>query len=160
MGTNRIPQIPLKSVLAAKSGFISEPWSKFILKVYERLKILQNEFIILDVSRDESTSLTTGTGKYYFKIPFAFDLSEVRASVNTAPTSSTIIIDINKDGTSILSTKLTIDIDEKSSFTAATSYVISDRVIAEDSEISIDIDQIGSGIAGKGLKVYLLGSRP
>ena len=44
--------------------------------------------------------------------------------VNAAPTSSTIIIDINKDGTSILSTKLTIDIDEKSSFTATTSYVI------------------------------------
>ena len=34
------------------------------------LRFLQNEFIILDVSRDESTSLTTGTGKYYFKIPF------------------------------------------------------------------------------------------
>ena len=37
--------------------------------------------------------------------------------------------------------------------------VISDSSLADDSEITIDIDQIGSSTAGAGLKVYLIGKR-
>jgi hypothetical protein len=33
--------------------------------------------------------------------------------------------------------------------------VISDSTLANDAEITIDIDQVGSTIAGKGLKVWL-----
>jgi len=58
----------------------------------------------------------------------------------------------------ILSTKLTIDNTEKTSTTAATPAVISDSALSDDSEITIDIDQIGNGSA-KGLKVTLIGTR-
>jgi len=108
---------------------------------------------------DETTDLTTGTGKATFRMPFAMTLTEVRCNVNTAPVGSTIIVDINEDGTTILSTKLTIDASEKTSETAATPAVISDSAIADDAEITIDIDQIGSSTAGKGLKVWLIGTR-
>jgi hypothetical protein len=37
--------------------------------------------------------------------------------------------------------------------------VISDTALASDAEITIDIDQVGSGTPGKGLKVILIGSR-
>ena len=50
-------------------------------------------------------------------------------------------------------------VTEKTSTTAATPAVISDSAIADDAEITVDIDQIGSGNAGKGLKVWLIGSR-
>jgi len=66
-------------------------------------------------------------------------------------------VDINENGTSVLSTKLSIDANEKTSLTAASPAVISDSSIANDAEITIDIDQIGSAIAGKGLKVVLIG---
>ena len=108
---------------------------------------------------DESTNLTTGTAKVTFRAPYAFTLTAVRASVNTAPTGSTLIVDINEGGTSVLSTKLSIDASEKTSTTAASVAVISDSAIADDSELTIDIDQIGSTIAGKGLKVVLIGTR-
>lgn len=108
---------------------------------------------------DETTSLTTGTAKVTFRMPFAMTLTGVRANVNTAPTGSTIIVDINESGTTILSTKLTIDAGEKTSTTAATAAVISDSALADDAEITIDIDQVGSTIAGKGLKVTLNGTR-
>lgn len=114
--------------------------------------------IIIAVS-DESTALTTGTSKVRFRMPFAFTLSEVRASVNTAPTGSTLIVDINEDAASILSTKLSIDATETTSTTSSTPAVISDTALADDAEISIDIDQIGSTIAGAGLKVSLIGVR-
>lgn len=108
---------------------------------------------------DETTALTTGTAKVTFRMPYAFTLSAVRASVTTAPTGSTLIVDINESGSTILSTKLSIDASEKTSTTAATAAVISDTALADDAEITIDIDQIGSTIAGAGLKVYLIGTR-
>jgi hypothetical protein len=108
---------------------------------------------------DEATNLTTGTAKVTFRMPYAMTLSSVRASVNTAPTGSTLIVDINEGGSTILSTKLSIDASELTSTTAATAAVISDTALADDAEITIDIDQIGSTIAGKGLKVVLKGVR-
>lgn len=107
---------------------------------------------------DETTALTTGAGKVTFRMPFAFTLTGVRASVTTAPTGAAISIGINEGGASILSTDLTIDAGEKTSTTATTPAVISDPDLADDAEITIDLDQVGSTVAGAGLKVYLIGS--
>ena len=108
---------------------------------------------------DEDTALTTGAGKITFRMPYAMTLTAVRASVKTAPTGSTLVVDINEGGTSVLSTKLSIDATEKTSTTAATAAVISDSALADDAEITVDIDQIGATIAGAGLKVWLIGRR-
>lgn len=111
---------------------------------------------------DETTALTTGTAKVTFRMPFAMTLTTVRSSVTTAPTGSGsfVTVDINEGGVSILSTKLTIDAGEKTSTTAATPAVISDSALADDAEITIDIDAVGSTVAGSGLKVYLIGTTP
>lgn len=116
------------------------------------------ESLIVPVS-DETTDLTTGTAKVTFRMPYAFTLSAVRSSVTTAPTGSELIVDINESGTTILSTKLTIDAGEKTSTTAATAAVISDSSLADDAEMTIDIDGVGSTIAGAGLKVTLIGTQ-
>ena len=108
---------------------------------------------------DETTSITTGVAKVTFRMPCGITLTSVRANVNTAPVGSTIIVDINLGGTSILSTKLSIDASEKTSKTAATPSVISNSALSDDAEITIDVDQIGSTTAGKGLKVWLIGTR-
>jgi hypothetical protein len=108
---------------------------------------------------DETTDLTTGTAKHTIRMPYAMNLTDVRALVTTAPTDADLIVDINEAGTTILSTKLSIDDGEKSSFSAATPAVISDPALADDAEITIDIDQIGSTVAGAGLKVTLIGWR-
>lgn len=108
---------------------------------------------------DETTALTTGAAKVTFRMPYAMTLTAVRASVTTAPVGSTLVVDINESGTTVLSTKLSIDASEKTSETAATAAVISDSALADDAEITIDIDQIGSSTAGAGLKVWLIGTR-
>ena len=108
---------------------------------------------------DETTALTTGTAKVTFRMPHAMTVTGVRASLTTAQASGSIFtVDINESGTSILSTKLTIDNTEKTSTTAATPAVISDTALADDAEITIDIDQIGNGTA-TGLKITLIGTR-
>jgi hypothetical protein len=106
---------------------------------------------------DETTALTTGAAKVTFRMPYAYTLTAVRASVTTAPTGSVLTVDINEGGSTILSTKITIDAGEKTSTTAATPPVISDTSLADDAEITIDIDTVGSTIAGAGLKVWLIG---
>jgi hypothetical protein len=108
---------------------------------------------------DETTALTIGNGKVTFRMPYAMTVTEVRASLTTAQASGSIFtVDINESGSSILSTKLTIDNTEKTSTTAATPAVISDSSLADDAEITIDIDQIGTSGA-TGLKILIKGTR-
>jgi hypothetical protein len=117
-----------------------------------------NEVLMIAIS-DETTALTTGTAKTTFRMPFAMTLTEVRASVTTAPVGSVLTFDINETAVTILSTKITIDAAEKTSETAATAPVISDTSLADDAEITIDIDTVGSTTAGAGAKVTLIGYR-
>ena len=108
---------------------------------------------------DETSNLTAGTNKARFTMPYAGTLTAVKADVNTAPTGSTLVVDINEAGVSVLSTKLSIDAGETSSSTAAAPAVISDSALANGAVIGIDIDQIGSTVAGAGLKVTLYVTR-
>ena len=91
------------------------------------------------------------------RMPFAFELTAVRAFCNTAPTGATLTFDIEEAGSTILSTLLTIDATEKTSTTAATPPVISDSTLADDAIISFNCDQIGSSTAGAGIKLVLIG---
>jgi len=103
---------------------------------------------------DETTDLTTGTGKVTFRAPFPMRLTQnPRLSVQTAPTGAALIVNIKEGGSSIFSTKPQIDDGAKTSKTSGTTAVMSDTVIADDAELTVDIDQVGSTAAGKGLKL-------
>ena len=116
------------------------------------------ESFVLAVS-DETTALTAGTGKLSFRMPYALTLTSVKASLVTAQaTGSTLTVDIKERGTTVLSTKLTVNNTQKTS-TTATPPVISDTALAADAEMTIDIVTVGDGTA-KGLKVTLIGVQP
>jgi hypothetical protein len=106
---------------------------------------------------DETTTITTGTAKVTFRMPYAFTLTAVRSSLTTASSSGLPTVDINESGVSVLSTTLSIDASELTSTTAATAAVISDNALADDAQMTIDIDTAGTG--AKGLKVCLIGYR-
>jgi hypothetical protein len=126
---------------------------------------LPESFII--ACSDETTALTTGTNKAVFRMPYAFTVTAVRASLTTAGTGANLVtVDINEDTTaggvtpvSILTTPITIDATEKTSTTAATQPVIGGAGpdLANDAQITIDIDQIDSGGVSAGLKVTIIG---
>ncbi len=115
----------------------------------------QNAFML--VCSDETSPLQVGTNLVTFRIPYNFVVNDVRASVSEAPEGSSIIVDINRNGTSILGTKLSIDATEKTSVTAATPYTLATPSLTADDEIQIDLDQVGSAIRGSGLKVVIFG---
>ena len=111
---------------------------------------------------DETSAITSGTAKLTFRMPFAMTLTAVRASLSTAQGADggggIFTVDVNEAGSTILSTKLTIDNNEKTTATAATAAVISDTALADDAEMTVDVDQVGDGSA-KGLKICLIGYR-
>ena len=147
--------------ISVKNGDGTAKRAKFTADTHSGEIILAGvEEVIIVALSDETTNLATGTAKASFHMPYAMTLSKVKASVNTAPTGSVLTVDINEAGSTILSTKLTIDAGEFTSDTAATAAVISDAALADNALITFDIDGVGSSATGKGLKVTLYGKRP
>ena len=110
---------------------------------------------------DETTALTTGQ-KIAFDWPYAFVVTRVYASAVTAPTGASLTIDIEDEGTTILSAAAALAISasanngEHSSFaSSATSYRFDKGDLC-----SIDVDQVGSTVAGAGVKVWIIGYKP
>ncbi|TNE75559.1 MAG: hypothetical protein EP334_10100 [Gammaproteobacteria bacterium] len=108
---------------------------------------------------DLSTEVTTGTGKGVFFMPYAFVVTEVIGAANSTPTGSALTMDINEDGVSILSTKITIDDGESTSLTAATPPVISDASIAKGAKVTVDFDGVGSTFGGAGVQAIIVGRK-
>lgn len=100
----------------------------------------------------DSGAVSTGTGKAYYRLPWAATLTAVKANCNGGA-SSEIQIDVNEDGTSVLSTVLTIDNGATTSLTATTPAVISDSAIANDALITVDVDA-GSGTGPLTVTLY------
>ena len=149
---------PASALTGAELVYVGQAGNDAVTTMQDIANLTNVQSIVVAAS-DETTALATGTAKVTFRMPYAFTLTSVRASLTTAQASGTIFtVDINESGTTILSTKLTIDNTEKTSTTAATAAVISDAALSDDAEITIDIDQIGDGTA-KGLKVTLIGKR-
>ena len=118
---------------------------------WQTISSTPTESFIVSAS-DELTSLTTGTAKTTFRMPYAFTLTAVKVSLTNASTGGTPTIDINENGTSILSSPVAISVGQK---TATAS--VSDTSLANLAEMTVDIDVAGANASG--LKVYLIGTQ-
>lgn len=123
-------------------------------------------FELIDRTVLLTANIATGNGKDSLVLPYGLLLDTVAnggiyATLSTAQASGTpLTIDVNRNGTSILATKLTFDSNERSTTTAATPPVLvaGGDVLAKGDEITIDVDQVGTAGA-RGLRVYLVGQR-
>jgi len=99
--------------------------------------------------------LSTGLGAVPFVFPFAATINGVVAAVGTAPTGAAVIVDVNLNGVTIFSTQAnrpTIAAGE----TKTTSMPAPDVTgVAQFDVLTVDIDQIGSTIAGSDLIVVI-----
>lgn len=100
-------------------------------------------------------AMTVGAGVLRFPIKGGtFDIVSVAAMVNTAPTGSSAIIDVNKNGTTIYGTqgnRPTIAISANSATVGAHSVTS----VTTGDYLTVDIDQIGSTVAGSDLVVVV-----
>lgn len=105
-----------------------------------------------------SGTLATGAGTYriYNDTGATLTIRAVRASVGTAPTGAAIIVDVNVNGTTIFTTQSnrpTIAISGNTSGKVTNMDVTS---IADGSYFTVDLDQVGSTVAGANLTVQVL----
>lgn len=125
---------------------------------YELPSDVRNVYMV-GAASDETLPLTAGTQKLTLRMPCAMTGLEVRANLKTAQVSGSIFtVNIKRNGSSILSTLITIDNGERTSVTAGAPPVISDDAWGDDDEFTVDIDQVGDGTA-VGLKVAMFGVR-
>lgn len=104
-------------------------------------------------SRAGALTATAGAGR--FPCPFAGTIVGVRPAVGTAPTGAAILVDINLNGTTVFTTQA----NRPSIAAGATSggQAVPDvTTVAAGDLISVDIDQIGSTVAGSDLSVVVL----
>ena len=109
---------------------------------------------------DEVTPLIADPSQAAYTDYMAYELTvnSVMINVNTAPTGDDgIIVDIKKNGTTIFTTPISIDATENTSLTASVPYVLNGNItFAVGDKIEAFITQVGSTVAGAGLKIKLL----
>lgn len=129
------------------------------------LKGLARHIVSILVSDPNGAAMTTGDGKAYFRVPSplnGYNLTAVAAHVTTVSSSGTPTIQIHNvtDAVDMLSTRITIDANEKDSSTAAAAAVIDTTKddVATGDELRIDVDVAGTGT--KGLIVEMIFELP
>lgn len=120
----------------------------------EGVDLLAVDFAVAGSDEDAALTASTSTPVVTFHAQRDFTLTEAHIGVTTAPTGSVLTGDIHKGGTTIFSTKPTIDATEKSSHTAATAPVLSTTSFAKGDLIECFVDGIGATVAGAGIKFY------
>lgn len=97
----------------------------------------------------------TGAIRIYNKFGTTLTLQSVFIAVNTAPTGASIIVDVNKNGTTIFTTQANRPAIAASANTGSSS-TLDVTSFADGDYLQADIDQIGSTIAGADLTVHVL----
>lgn len=86
--------------------------------------------------------------------PVPLNIVEVYGYIRTAPVGAAALIDINKNGTSIFATRLTIA-DGANTGSQKALRITGQPHLNVNDRLDIDVDQIGSGTAGANLSVFV-----
>ena len=101
-------------------------------------------------------SLSTGTNVTLALLaPVGLTVQNVRCYAKTAPTGTNLIVDINKNGSTIFTTQAnrpTISAGQNKGNSSPAPDITS---LVEGDVVTLDIDQIGSGTAGSDLTVLV-----
>ena len=106
---------------------------------------------------DPHSVLSTGTDKNLLPLeaPFGLTIVEVRLRVKTAPTGAAIIVDLNVNGVTVFTTQANRPTIAAGASTGV-STAVDLRSLAKGDNLTIDIDQIGSTVAGGKLMVEVV----
>ncbi len=151
--------VAAKLTVGANTKYLVADSSQTAGLKYENVKLIEVKVI------DDATVLTTGDGKLIFCIPLAlngFDLTAIAGFVTTVSSSGLPTVQIRNvtQAADMLTTKITIDVSEFTSYTAAAPPVIDtgNDDVATGDLIAVDVDVAGTG--AKGLGVILTFSLP
>lgn len=97
-------------------------------------------------------AVTVATGKSRMYLEGSYTVETIRVAANTAPTGAALIVDVNKNGTTIFTTQGNRP-QVAASANSGTSNSPDVLTFASGDYITVDVDQIGSTVAGSDLTV-------
>jgi hypothetical protein len=103
-----------------------------------------------------SGAVTVGAGTFalYNDSGLPWTIIAVRATVGTAPTGATLIVDVHKNGTTIFTTQANRPTIAVSTTTIKRTNM-DVTTIADGEFLTVDVDQVGSTVAGSNLVVQI-----
>lgn len=99
--------------------------------------------------------LNVGTKVQSLIVPKAMTITEIRLVVDTAPTDASLIIDINKNGTTLYTTQANRPTITTGN-TSATATAPDITSVAVGDLLTLEIDQVGSTLKGENLSVVII----
>jgi hypothetical protein len=106
-------------------------------------------------SNTGTLAVIAGTHRLYNDSGVNWTITSVRASVGTAPAGASIIIDVNKNGTTIFTTQANRPTIAAASNTSGKVTNMNITTIADGEYLTVDIDQVGSTTSGGDLTLQL-----
>jgi hypothetical protein len=104
----------------------------------------------------QGTPVTTGANKTNVLIvPLAGTITRAWAAAKTGPTGADLVFDINLNGTTIWSTQAN-RLKITAGSTTGNTTTFDTAVVSAGDQLTIDVDQVGSTIAGQDITVSLL----
>jgi hypothetical protein len=104
----------------------------------------------------KSGVLTTTTGTQRLPIDGTYTIVGTRLMVGTAPTGSSLIVDVNKNGTTIYTTQGNRPTIAAASNAGGPGTAPDVTALAAGDYLTVDIDQVGSSVAGSDLTVSVI----
>jgi len=100
------------------------------------------------------TGVLATTSKAAVRMPFAGTIRSITTAVTTAPTGAALICDVNIAGTTVFTTQANRPSIAISGFSDNSADIAAGTFAAGD-VISVDVDQVGSSVAGANLSVLV-----
>lgn len=100
-------------------------------------------------------AVAVGGARFYNDSGRTLTILSVRTSVGTAPTGASLIVDININGTTIFTTQANRPTIAVSGFTSGKVTNMDVTTIADGQYFTVDVDQVGSTVAGADLDVQI-----
>lgn len=88
-------------------------------------------------------------------MPYSATIKKAYAYARTAPTGAALIFDINKDGTSIWNVTQANRVQIAAGANTGTQTSFDTTALAENNRLDVDVDQVGSTVAGSDVTVEL-----
>jgi len=138
-------------------------------RVYESVAIHKNDFfseiansrveVIALSCSDLTTPIVVGNPVAYYDFDSDFTATDVIASLLTPQSAGAIFtVNVYKNGSTILSTLVTINNAHRSSLTASIKAVLSTTTFIKGDRLTVGVSQVGNGTAA-GLILQLLGNK-
>lgn len=104
--------------------------------------------------------IVTGFSPSYWVVPESMELTDLMLSTVIAPSGSSLVMKVYRNGSSILSTDISILPGTNNSDNNGTSpFVISQSTLNRGDVITFEVTQVGSSTAGTDLSITLYYSR-